>query len=150
MKTLYPRDIKKIVPHRGRALLLDKVEVREKGDPEGPDATAWLKIVKGRYLKGHFPGYPLYRGVDTVEFVAQTLIVAALYLEPEQGKTLVVFGGLNGVRFRGEIKPGDVIKAGVRITQRSSRGLRGSGVVFNGEKVVTTVEEIFGVVGKKD
>jgi 3-hydroxyacyl-[acyl-carrier-protein] dehydratase len=58
------------------------------------------------YLAGHFPGRPVMPGVLIVEAMAQTGAVAVLSQEENRGK-LALFAGIDGVRFKRIVEPGD-------------------------------------------
>ncbi|HZK01517.1 MAG TPA: 3-hydroxyacyl-ACP dehydratase FabZ [Anaerovoracaceae bacterium] len=96
-------DLKKILPHRKPMLLLDEAEINEDGKAIG------LYTVKGDeyFLQGHFPGNPVVPGVILCEMMAQTCGV--LLSNETSGKT-PYYTGLDRVKFRGMVKPGDTIE----------------------------------------
>ena len=103
-------EIKKILPHRDNMLLLD--EVYREGD------TAHGKYhVRGDewFLKGHFPGSPVVPGVIQCEILAQS---ACVLLEDvmTEGK-LPLYTGMNNVRFKNVVKPGDTIETECKIVK---------------------------------
>ena len=61
------------------------------------------------YLAGHFPGRPIMPGVLMVEALAQTGAVAVLSEEQNRGK-LALFAGIDDVRFKRIVEPGDVLE----------------------------------------
>jgi 3-hydroxyacyl-[acyl-carrier-protein] dehydratase len=61
------------------------------------------------FFQGHFPGYPIMPGVLIVEALAQTAGIAAATLEENKGK-LGVFTGIDTMKFRKQVVPGDVLK----------------------------------------
>ena len=90
-----------ILPHRDGMLLLDRVE-REEDVAHGffriPE-DAW-------FLKGHFPGNPIVPGVMLCEILAQSVCVL---LQSEMTDDLQpLYTGLNNVRFRAPVRPGDL------------------------------------------
>lgn len=137
--TLDKGEIEKILPHRGRALLLDKVEF------DG-DRTIGYLTVREEHCEGHFPGCPIMRGVDRVEMIALTLGVAANAQLPEGQMAYLV--AVRGIKFRGMAVLGDLVRAEVKITRQTSRMIRGEGKAFVGDKVVAEVQDIVAVVGK--
>ena len=97
-------EIMKILPHRDNMLLLDEVEERD------GNAIGYYKVRGDEFfLKGHFPDNPIVPGVILCEILAQS---ACILLEAAMtdGK-LPVYTGLNNVRFRSPVKPGDVVEA---------------------------------------
>ncbi|MGC9974836.1 MAG: 3-hydroxyacyl-ACP dehydratase FabZ [Gaiellaceae bacterium] len=99
-------EIEAILPHRDPFLLIDEVIELE----PGKRAVA-RKTVRADewFLAGHFPGRPIMPGVLMVEGMAQTGAVAALTLEENQGK-MVLFGGIDDVRFKRIVQPGDTLE----------------------------------------
>ena len=76
------------------------------------------------YLSGHFPGRPIMPGVLIVEAMAQAGAVAVLSEEANRGK-LALFAGIDGVRFKRVVRPGDVLELTcelARVRGQSGRG----------------------------
>jgi 3-hydroxyacyl-[acyl-carrier-protein] dehydratase len=104
VKTPFGRDeIERILPHREPFLLIDEVLELEPGA-----RVAARKVVRPDewYLAGHFPGRPVMPGVLIVEALAQTGAVAVLSKEENRGK-LALFAGIDELRFRRVVEPGD-------------------------------------------
>jgi len=100
------REIEAIIPHREPFLLLDEVTLLEPG----------VRVVAKKtvredewYLRGHFPGRPIMPGVLMVEALAQAGAVAVLSAEENRGK-LVLFAGIDDVRFKRIVAPGDELE----------------------------------------
>ena len=93
-------EIKKILPHRDSMLLLDSAEVID-GKAHG------VKTITGSewFLQGHFPGNPVVPGVILCEIMAQSTCVL-LASEMASEKT-PYFTGLNNVKFKNSVRPGD-------------------------------------------
>ena len=101
-------EIMRVLPHRENMLLLDDAESLEGG-------AVGHYTVRGDefFLKGHFPGNPIVPGVILCEILAQSACVL-LQDAMSEGK-LPVYTGLNNVKFRSPVKPGDRVETRCRI-----------------------------------
>jgi 3-hydroxyacyl-[acyl-carrier-protein] dehydratase len=98
--------IEEILPHRDPFLFLDKVVVLE----PGARVVARKQVREDEwFLTGHFPGRPIMPGVIIVEAMAQTGAVAVLADEANRGK-LALFAGIDDVRFKRMVLPGDELE----------------------------------------
>jgi len=100
------REIEAIIPHREPFLLLDEVVELVPGS-----RVVALKRVREDewYLGGHFPGRPIMPGVLMVEALAQAGAVGVLSEEENRGK-LALFAGIDEVRFKRIVEPGDELE----------------------------------------
>ena len=132
-------EIKKILPHREPMLLLDEVELVE-GKSHGKYHVRGDEF----FLQGHFPGNPIVPGVIQCEMLAQS--ACALLAEDAAQNVTPVFTGLDKVKFRGMVKPGDTVETECEITRQ--RGMfyfaKGTGRV-NG-KVCVSAEFSFALI----
>jgi 3-hydroxyacyl-[acyl-carrier-protein] dehydratase len=126
-------DIESILPHRDPFLLLDEVVELEPGSR----AVARLAVTDA-HCAGHFPGNPIMPGVLQVEALAQTGAVAVLAQEENRGK-LALFAGIDGVRFKRVVRPGDELTLTCEL--EAVRGPVGRG------RVRATVDEKLAVRG---
>jgi 3-hydroxyacyl-[acyl-carrier-protein] dehydratase len=99
-------EIEAILPHREPFLLIDEVLELEPGE-----RVVARKVVRADewYLSGHFPGRPVMPGVLIVEAMAQTGAVAVLSEDENRGR-LALFAGIDGVRFKRVVRPGDELQ----------------------------------------
>ena len=122
MNTPFGREqIEAILPHREPFLLLDEVIELEPGSHVVARKTVredeW-------YLAGHFPGRPVMPGVLIVEAMAQAGAVAVLSEEENRGR-LALFAGIDDVRFKRIVEPGDELE--LRCDLERVRGPIGKG-----------------------
>ena len=96
-------EIEAILPHRDPFLLLDEVVELEPGA-----RVVARKTVTEADCAGHFPGNPIMPGVKMVEALAQAGAVAVLSEEENRGR-LALFAGIDDVRFKRIVRPGDVL-----------------------------------------
>lgn len=105
------KEIMKIVPHRYPFLLIDRILSIE----EDKRATAIKNVTMNEpFFQGHFPGMPIMPGVLICEAIAQVGVVLALSNSALEGK-IIFFAGIDNVRFRRPVVPGDQIKFEVEI-----------------------------------
>jgi UDP-N-acetylglucosamine acyltransferase len=106
MTVLDINEIKKIIPHRYPFLLIDRIIELE----EGKRAVAIKNVtINEPFFQGHFPGHPIMPGVLICEAIAQVGVVMALRAMGSEGK-IVYFAGIDGVRFRQPVVPGDQLR----------------------------------------
>jgi len=96
-------EIEEILPHRDPFLLVDEVLELVPGE-----RVVARKTVTEDDCAGHFPGNPIMPGVKMVEALAQCGAVAVL-AEPENRGKLALFAGIDDVRFKRVVRPGDVL-----------------------------------------
>jgi 3-hydroxyacyl-[acyl-carrier-protein] dehydratase len=102
--TLGRSEIEAILPHRPPFLLIDEVVELEPGA-----RVVARKRVTEEDCAGHFPGNPIMPGVKMVEALAQCGAVAVL-VQPENRGKLALFAGIDDVRFKRLVEPGDVLE----------------------------------------
>ena len=103
--TLDIKEILRLLPHRYPFLLVDRILEGEKGK-----SMVGLKNVtmNENYFQGHFPSEPIMPGVLILEGMAQVGGILAFYSIPEMiGEKLIYFAGIDKVRFRRPVVPGD-------------------------------------------
>lgn len=129
-------EVMKIIPQRPPFLMVDKVEEYIPGE----SCTAYKTVcINEPHFEGHFPGNPIMPGVLIVEALAQTGAVAILSLEENKGKN-ALFGGIDNLRFKKQVLPGDILKLEVKIIKRK-------GPIGVGE-AIATVDGVIAVRGE--
>jgi 3-hydroxyacyl-[acyl-carrier-protein] dehydratase len=114
-------EIEEILPHRDPFLLLDEVTELVPGE-----RVVARHTVTDEDCAGHFPGNPIMPGVKIVEALAQCGAVAVLS-QPENRGKVALFGGIDGVRFKRIVRPGEVLDLLCEVERR--RGPIGKGKV---------------------
>lgn len=105
------KDIQQIIPHRYPMLLVDRITELEVGK-----RAIGIKNVTGTegFFQGHFPGDPILPGVLILEALAQVAGVCILSLPQHRGR-IPLFAGMDNVKFRRLIVPGDQISLEVEV-----------------------------------
>jgi 3-hydroxyacyl-[acyl-carrier-protein] dehydratase len=112
------QQIQQIIPHRYPFLLVDRIVEVEWGQR----AVGIKNVSMGEpFFQGHFPDHPVMPGVLIVEALAQVGAVALLGLEENKGK-IALFAGIDGVRFKRQVVPGDVLRLEV-VVGKMRRGV---------------------------
>lgn len=134
--------IKNILPHREPMLLLDKVEKVE-------DMAIGEYQVRGDewFLQGHFPNQPVMPGVIQCEILAQTTCV--LMQDLLEKNQLPLYTGLDKVRFRSSVVPGDTLVTKCSLTRAKHPFYFAKGKGYVGERLCVEAEFSFAIVEKK-
>ncbi|MEN6412078.1 MAG: 3-hydroxyacyl-ACP dehydratase FabZ [Veillonellales bacterium] len=99
-------EIQKIIPHRYPMLLVDRIVELE---PMKRAVGIKNVTINEQFFQGHFPGKPIMPGVLILEAMAQVGGVAMLQPEENRGK-VAVFAGIDRVKFRKPVVPGDQLR----------------------------------------
>lgn len=137
--------IKKVLPHRYPFLLIDRVIFLEE-----QSKVIAIKNVSGNeeFFSGHFPGFPIMPGVLIIEAIAQAGAFGMLASAENQGK-FALFAGIDNVRFRKPVFPGDQLR--IEVEYMKSRGpiAKMKGVAMVNDQVVCESELMCSVVSKE-
>ncbi len=131
-----------LLPHRPPFLFVDEIdEVRP-----GESATArWRLTGEEWFFPGHFPGRPTLPGVLMCEAIAQVGAIAILADDRWAG-TLPLFGGLDKVRFRRQVVPGDELTLQAEMIKLGKRAGRGVGRALVGGEIAAEAELLVVIV----
>ena len=139
---LNKEEIKNIIPQRDPFLMIDEVEEYVPGE----SAIAYKNVhAQEWYFKGHFPGNPIMPGVLIAESLAQTGAVAILSMEENKGKN-ALFGGIDKMKFKRKVVPGDRLKLEVKIIKRKGPIGVGEAIATIDENIVAKGELTFALV----
>lgn len=134
--------IQELLPHRYPFLLVDKVVEVE----EGKRAVGIKNVtINEPFFQGHFPGNPIMPGVLIVEAMAQVGLIALKSMDEYKDK-LGVFTGIDGVRFKKQVVPGDTLRIEVELV-KIKRGIGvAEGVAYVGDELACKGTIMFGLI----
>lgn len=139
---LNKEQIELIIPQRDPFLMIDEVEEYQPGEY----CIGYKNITGDEYFfKGHFPGNPIMPGVLITESLAQAGAVAILSLEENKGKN-ALFAGIDKMKFKKMVVPGDKLKLEVRIIKRKGPIGVGEAIATVDGKIAAKGELTFALV----
>lgn len=139
---LNKEQIESIIPQRDLFLMIDEVEEYQPGEY----CIGYKNVTGDEYFfKGHFPGNPIMPGVLITESLAQAGAVAILSLEENKGKN-ALFAGIDKMKFKKMVVPGDKLKLEVRIIKRKGPIGVGEAIATVDGKIAAKGELTFALV----
>ena len=120
------QDIIKILPHRYPFILIDRIDEVKPG--EFVNAIKNVTINEP-YFQGHFPGQPVMPGVLSLESIAQTTAFLMLYELDDPLKKNMFISGVDGVRFRLLIVPGDQLDINIQLKSKKLTLYKSEGTI---------------------
>lgn len=131
-------EIKQLIPHRDNMLLIDEAHVVS-------DIAHGKKKITGDewFLKGHFPDNPVVPGVILCEIMGQS---ACVLLAESVEKATPYFTGLDKVRFKNTVRPGDTLETECRIIKNKGVFYWAEGKGFVDGKLCVSAEFSFALI----
>ena len=146
-KTIDITEIMKLLPHRYPFILVDRVVELVEGD-----RIIALKnvTINEPFFVGHFPGAPIMPGVLIIEAMAQAGGILFAVSQPEEKRGgPVYFMGMDKVKFRKPVVPGDQLIFEVKILNMRSKAVKMSGIATVEGKCVAEAEFMATFGGKR-
>jgi beta-hydroxyacyl-ACP dehydratase FabZ len=137
--------ILQILPHRYPFLLVDRIV-----EAEGTTRVVGLKnvTINEPFFQGHFPGHPIMPGVLIVEAMAQTGGCLMMGTMERPDTKVVYFMGLDRVKFRRPVRPGDQLRLEVEVIQVRGPTCRMKGTASVDGRIVAEAEMLAQVVDR--
>lgn len=143
MSVMTAQEVMDLIPNRYPIFFIDKVEELTPGE----HIVCYKNVtINEPFFQGHFPGEPVMPGVLIVEALAQAGSIPLLTLDSFKGQTAYL-GGLNKIKFRQKVVPGDVLRLQVDIVKLKKFAGIGYGQAFVGDKKVAEAEMTF-IIGR--
>lgn len=137
--------IMKLMPHRYPFLLIDRIVDLE---PEKSVVAIKNVTINEPFFQGHFPGHPIMPGVLIVEAMAQAGGFLLLNAVGKPGEKVVLFMGMDGVRFRKPVLPGDQLRFEVDLITFKRNMCKMAGKAFVEGKLVAEATMMAAIVDK--
>lgn len=132
------KEIMQILPHRYPFLLVDRIESLQ----EGEEIVGIKNVsINEPFFVGHFPGNPIMPGVLIIEAMAQVGGVLAFHSSPKEwAGSLVYFMGIDKVRFRKPVVPGDQLRLKLTTIRQKQKVFKMRGEAYVDDTLVAEAE----------
>ena len=132
------KEIMQILPHRYPFLLVDRIESLK----EGEEVVGIKNVsINEPFFVGHFPGNPIMPGVLIIEAMAQVGGVLAFHSSPKEwAGSLVYFMGIDKVRFRKPVVPGDQLRLKLTTIRQKQKVFKMRGEAYVDDTLVAEAE----------
>lgn len=145
-KFYYIQEIMNFLPHRYPFILVDRVLELV---PDEKVVALKNITINEPFFQGHFPGTPIMPGVLIIEAMGQAGgVLAYASLPREKHGSLIYFMGMDRVRFRKPVVPGDQLIFEVKMVKQRLKAIKMSGVATVDEKLVAEAE-LMATIGEK-
>ncbi len=141
--------IMSLLPHRYPFLMVDRIVHCE----PGKTIKAYKNVsINEPFFQGHFPGLPVMPGVMIMEALAQAggLMVIGDWTGEEVNDSIFLFTGMENVRFRQPVVPGDRLDMECCLLRRKMRLWKMSGKAYVGGKLAAEAELTAAIMRRKD
>ena len=140
------KEIMQILPHRYPFLLVDRIESLK----EGEKAVGIKNVsINEPFFVGHFPGNPIMPGVLIIEAMAQVGGVLAFHSSPKEwAGSLVYFMGIDKVRFRKPVVPGDQLRLKLTTIRQKQKVFKMRGEAYVDDTLVAEAELMAAIESK--
>ena len=128
-------ELQTVLPHRDPMLLVDEVTL------DGDTARGSYQVRGDEFfLQGHFPGHPIVPGVILCEMLAQS---ACVLLKDKSDGQIPLYTGLDHVRFRSPVFPGDTVQTMCRIVRSKGPFYFAKGEIHAADRLCVTADFSF-------
>ena len=135
-------EIMSMIPHRYPFLLIDRITECV----PGKYCKGYKNVtINEDFFNGHFPNNPIMPGVLQIEAMAQ-LSAGILMTLPEYKGKLVLFAGIDGVRFKNVVRPGDKLEMEAELTKVKGPIVKAHTKAFVDGKLTVEADLMFSVV----
>lgn len=140
-------EIMKSLPHRYPFIMIDRILELVPGEK----VVALKNVtINEPFFQGHFPGNPIMPGVLIIEAMGQAgAVLAAESMSREENGSLIFFMGMDRVKFRKPVIPGDQLVFEMKFLKRRGKVFKMAGIAYVDEKIVAEAQLMATFGGEK-